>query len=135
MRPDRIVVVAPEGQLTPSVIQAVEDLLVQKFVPEAAVEAFDEGILLGLARVDLVPRHAILVGPFQDGPTGELGSIVADNTAGFAVDPDKGAEFTGNPSAGQAGIGNQAQAFPGAVVDQRQNPKLPRGAEAVRYEV
>jgi hypothetical protein len=75
VRPDRIVVVAPEGQLTPSVIQAVEDLLVQKFVPEATVEAFDEGILLGLARVDVVPRHAILVGPFQDGPTGELVSI------------------------------------------------------------
>ena len=49
---DRIVVVAPEGQLTPRIFQGVEYFLVQQLVPEAAVKAFDERILLRLARID-----------------------------------------------------------------------------------
>lgn len=69
-------------------------------------------------------RHGVLVGPFQDRPTGKLGAVVTDNAAGRAVDPDQGAELTGNPCARQAGISNQAQAFPGAIVDHRQDPKL-----------
>lgn len=35
-------------------------------------EAFDEAVLLGLARIDVVPRHRVLVGPFEDGATDEI---------------------------------------------------------------
>ena len=55
MRPDRVVIVSPERQLPAGVVQSVEDLLVQEFVAQAAIEAFDEGVLLGLARVDVMP--------------------------------------------------------------------------------
>ena len=44
MRPDGVVVVAPEGDLAAGVVQGVEDLLVQQLVAQAAVEAFDEGV-------------------------------------------------------------------------------------------
>jgi hypothetical protein len=46
MRPEVVVVVTPKGQLAAGVCQAVEDLFVQAFIPQAAVEAFDEAILL-----------------------------------------------------------------------------------------
>ncbi len=72
MRPDLVVVVSPKGQLAPCIVQAVEHLLVQEFVAQAAVEAFDEGVLLGLARVDIMPVDIVVVRPFQDRPTGEL---------------------------------------------------------------
>ena len=42
MRPDVIVVIAPEGQLLAGIGEAVEDLFVQAFVPQTAVEAFDQ---------------------------------------------------------------------------------------------
>ena len=67
--PDRVIVVAPQCQLAPRIIQAVEDLLVQQVVPEAAVEALDKGVLLRLARIDVAPWHLVFVGLFQDGPT------------------------------------------------------------------
>ena len=75
VRPDSVVVVAPEGDLSARVIQGVEDLLVQQLVAQAAVEAFDEGILLRLAGIDAVPGNVVLIGPLQDGPTGELRPI------------------------------------------------------------
>lgn len=73
MRPDGVVIVAPERQLATGVVQGIEDLLVQKLVTQAAVEALDEGVLLGLAWIDVVPGDGVLVGPPQDGSTGELG--------------------------------------------------------------
>ena len=79
MRPDGVVVVAPEGQLAAGIDQAVEELLVQAFVAQAAVETLDESVLLRLARIDVVPFDAVRVGPFQDGLAGELGSVVADD--------------------------------------------------------
>jgi len=38
MRPDVVVIVAPEGQRSAGVGQAVEDLFVEAFIAEAAVE-------------------------------------------------------------------------------------------------
>jgi hypothetical protein len=38
VRPDVIVVISPERQLSPGIFQAVEHLLVQQLVPEAAIE-------------------------------------------------------------------------------------------------
>lgn len=75
VRPDCVVVIAPEGQLAPGVVQAVEDLFVQEFISQAAVEAFDERVLLRLAGINVVPRHLLLVSPFQDRPACELGPV------------------------------------------------------------
>ena len=50
MRSDVVVIVSPESQLAASIIQGVEDLLVEQLVAQTAVEAFDEGILLRFAR-------------------------------------------------------------------------------------
>ena len=46
MRPDVVVVVAPEGQLAAGISQAVEDLFVEAFVAQAAVEGLDVAVLL-----------------------------------------------------------------------------------------
>ena len=75
MRPDVVVVVAPQGQLTAGISQAVEDLFVQAFIPQAAVEGLDVAILLRLARIDVMPLDLVVVRPLQDGLAGELGAI------------------------------------------------------------
>ena len=66
MRPDVVVVVAPQGQLSAGIGQAVEDLLVQAFVAQAAIEGLDVAVLLRLAGIDVMPFDAVLVGPLQD---------------------------------------------------------------------
>ena len=58
MRPDVVVVEPPALEQAPGVSEVLEDLLVQQLVPQPADEALDEGILLGLARRDVVPVEA-----------------------------------------------------------------------------
>lgn len=75
VRPDSVVVVAPEGDLSARVVQGVEDLLIQQFIAQAAVKRLDEGVLLRFAGIDVVPGDVVLLGPFQDRSAGELGPI------------------------------------------------------------
>jgi len=52
VRSDRIAVIAPEGQLAPCVVQAVENLLIEQLVAKAAVKRLDERVLLRFAGID-----------------------------------------------------------------------------------
>ena len=70
MRPDIVAIAAPEGQRLAGVGEAVEDFLVQAFVAQAAVEALDQTVLLGLARIDAMPGDAGITCPFEDRPAG-----------------------------------------------------------------
>jgi hypothetical protein len=51
-----VVVVDPPAFDGPGLGERGEDLLVQALVAQAAVEAFNEAILLGLARRDVIPE-------------------------------------------------------------------------------
>ena len=55
MWPDVVVVIPPEGQFLAGIRKAVEDRLPQARIAQAAVEDFDQAVLLGLARVDVDP--------------------------------------------------------------------------------
>ena len=79
MRPDVVVIVAPERQRSTGIGQAVEDFLVEAFVAQAAVEGLDVAVLLRLSGVDVVPLDAVVVGPFQDRLAGELGAPPQEN--------------------------------------------------------
>ena len=58
-----VVVMPPSRQHLAGMGEAVEHLLVQAFVAQLANEAFNELVLLGLARGDIVPGDAGLVLP------------------------------------------------------------------------
>lgn len=75
MRPDVVVVVAPDGQLAPGVGEAVEQLLIQELVAQRPIERFNERILLRLAGIDVVPLDPVFAGPPQDCLAGELGPV------------------------------------------------------------
>ena len=48
MRPDSIVVVAPEGELAPGVVQGVEDLFIQQLIAQAGGAIYVAGVLFFL---------------------------------------------------------------------------------------
>jgi hypothetical protein len=70
-----VVIITPDRQLPAGIGKAVEQFLVEEFVAQRAIEALDEPVLLGLARIDVVPLDPVLAGPFQDRPTGKFGSV------------------------------------------------------------
>ncbi len=77
--------------------QAVEQVLVQQLVPHSSVEAFDEAVLHGLARRDIVPLDLPVLLPFQDGIRGQFGPVVADHHAGVAPHLGDPVQFAANP--------------------------------------
>ena len=75
VHPISSVVVAQEGQRAAGIREVVEDLLIQAFVAQPAVEGLDVALLLRLAGVNLMPLDLVVVRPFQDGFADELGSV------------------------------------------------------------
>jgi hypothetical protein len=48
-----------------SLLDSFDDVLVKPFVLDGAVEAFDIGVLLGLAGLDIMDGNPLFLGPFQ----------------------------------------------------------------------
>jgi hypothetical protein len=57
-------------------------MFVQAFLSEAAVERFDVGVLVGLARLDKEQLNTPGVGPVQHGLTAELLAVVSSDRLG-----------------------------------------------------
>ena len=58
-----VVVSAPSGDQDTSLGQTRKPMVVKTLIPEPAVEALDERVLRGFARLDQFELHAMLVGP------------------------------------------------------------------------
>ena len=108
---------------------------IQEFVSQPPIKAFDDGILDRLTRCDVVPFHLGPIRPLQDRVTGELAAIVADNHLRLASSLDDPVQLTGKPQAGKGRIGDAAQAFPGAIVDDHRHPEPAIIGELIRHEV
>src|SRR5215475_10567751 len=52
-----------------------EQVLVEAFVAQPAVERFDEAVLARLAGRDVVPFDAMVLLPAEDGTRGQLGAV------------------------------------------------------------
>lgn len=70
-----IVVVLPFFKRSGGVVQCAEQRLIQAFFPQFAVEAFDEPVLLGLARCNIVPIDAGFLHPLEYCPACELSAV------------------------------------------------------------
>ena len=72
----RVIVFAPGDQRDAGMVQGREQGLVQEFVPQAAVEALDKGVLGRLAWPDVMPVKLAGIDELQDRVRGELGPVV-----------------------------------------------------------
>src|SRR5438034_9902729 len=74
--PSLVVVDPPFFNDLPGVNKSQEPVLVEALVPQAAVEALDEGVLDGLAGLDEAQTHAAFIGPLIERPASKLGAVV-----------------------------------------------------------
>lgn len=102
VRPDEVVVEPPAFDDGAGLGEGGEDLLIETFVTEPAVDAIDEAVLLRLARRDVLPGCAGSVGPFEDGSAGHAGAVVAD-------DGGKPAEASDERVEGARGAGRRSR--------------------------
>ena len=71
-----VVVVAPAVELLARIGQTEEDLHVQAFVAQLAVETLNVAVPDRLARPDEVQMHSVLIGPQVPCLTSELRSVI-----------------------------------------------------------
>ena len=79
----------PPGGLA-DILEAPEQVLVEHLLPERAIESFDVGVLIGLAGLDVLDSHALVLGPFGEGFAQELRAVVGSQhlrKATLALEP------------------------------------------------
>ena len=96
-RPDGVVIVFPERQDLAGVRERAEQRFVQQLIPQAAIEAFDEGILLRLAGCNVVPLDLAVLRPAQYCHAGELGAVVRNDHCRTTANGDHSIEFARDP--------------------------------------
>ena len=79
MRPGSVVALSPALDRLMRVREREEPVLVQAFVSQSPVEAFDECVLYRLAKSDEIETHAALVSPGVESFTLKLRSVVQDD--------------------------------------------------------
>mgnify|MGYP003346125094 FL=1 len=76
--------------------QAAEQMFVETFVTQAAVEGFDEAVLRRFPRRDVMPLDLALFLPAEDRMKCQLRAVVADDHARYSAGLDDAVEFTGD---------------------------------------
>ena len=99
----QVVIETPRLDLRPGTAERRERHLVERRVPEPAMEALDEAVLQRLAGRDAMPANRYARASDQDGHRGELGAVAADNGPRPARPSEERVEFPGPPEARQRG--------------------------------
>ena len=85
VRPTLVVVLPPSFDLSSSIVNRLEPVHVETFVPRRAVEAFDVGVVRGRARPTEVEAHFVVIGPKIQQMTGKFAAIVDEYPYGGAA--------------------------------------------------
>jgi hypothetical protein len=120
--PPEIIIGTPGSDDPAGCGETAEQTLVQALVAEPADEALGKGVLDRLAGSDVVPLHAPLLRPAEDG-VGQLGAVVTDDRRRPAAPGDQLVEFAGHALAGDPGVDDQPQTLPAEVVKHAQDPE------------
>lgn len=96
VRPMLVVVSAPSGDQDTSLRQARKPMVIQAFIPEATVEALDEGVLRGFAGLDQLQLNTMLAGPLVQCLAGKFWPLVGSNSLGVTTKASCLIENTGH---------------------------------------
>lgn len=91
------------------IAQCTEQRFVEALVSQFAVEVFNEAVLLGLSRRDIMSNDTGFLSPFEDRHAGELSAVVRNDCLRHAAFIDDLIQFACNTEARQRRISHQPQ--------------------------
>jgi hypothetical protein len=112
-----------------------EQVFVQALVARATIKAFDEAVLLRLARRDVIPFDPGVLASGEDGVTGQLNAVVADHHARQSATLHDSTQLANDPLARQRGVDDASQAFPAVVVNDVEHAGPPAAGQCIQHEV
>lgn len=95
-------------------------MFVEALVTELAVEAFDVAVLHGLAGVDQQVLDPVLLGPGDEGPAGELGTVIGAHGARVTAEAGRLVQQAHYIGTTDAVVDGDVHALAGEVVGDRQ---------------
>lgn len=125
MRSNSIVIQAPGFDLGLRILEIDKPVLVETFISELAVEAFDVGILYGPSRPDEVQLNAVLVSPDVKSSAGELGSVIHDDEFWQTVGRHQTIEDSGDALSWKRGVHFDGRALAPEVIDDVERAESP----------
>jgi len=135
MRSVIVIVVTPARDDLAGMAVAPEQMLVQTFIPQPAVERFNEAVLHRFTRGDVVSLDAARLLPLKNGVRRQLGAVVRDHHAEITPDAGDPVEFPRNTDARDRVVRHRRQALPVEVVDHAKDPEPPAIVQGARDEV
>ena len=135
MRSVIVIVVTPARDDLAGMAVAAEEVLVEAFVAQPAVERLDEAVLHRFARRNVVPVDAARLPPLKNGVRGQLGAVVRDHHAGITPDASDPVEFPRNTDARDRVFRHRRQALPAEVVYHAKDLGPPAIDEGARDDV
>lgn len=117
------------------VFETDEEMLVEQLVAHRTVEALDVAVLVGLAGLDVLDRHAGRFGPLREGVAQKLGTIVGSQhlrQPAFLAQPF---EDTDQSLRRDRGVDLHLQQFAIEIVDDVEEPETTAADQRVAHEV
>src|SRR5574343_1130021 len=111
-----VVVLTPDGDDLAGLSQGFEPVLVEAFIPELAVEAFDVSVLRGLAWLDQDVLNASRLHPCHEGPACELWAVVGSDGLWVAPESCGLIQDAGDVCARHGQVRSDVDAFMGEVI-------------------
>src|ERR1051325_1312240 len=126
----------PRGDDAARVLETDEPVLVEAFVAEPSIEAFDKAVLHRFSRLDELEFHAVLLSPLIESVADELRTVVADDAARIGVtNRSLPVEKTSDSMATDRGVDRYDQRFSAVIVDDIEHAQLSSISQRVGYEV
>ena len=135
MRPDVVVMPAPDFDHDASLLATAEPFERQAFVTEFAVEALVVAVLPGFARIDQCGVYLRVAEPFEDRVADELRAVVRAEEPRRAVLGDQTREYLDHAGGANRAGHVDRQALAGELVNDGQALDLLAARAGIEYEV
>ena len=118
----------------PNLVERVEEVGVQDLLAKRPVEALDEGVLIGLARLNVAQSNPLRRAPVHKRLGGELGPVVDPYPSGSTVEPNEIVDHTDHPCTGNRRPDFDRQRFAVAFIDDVEDAKAPAVVQGIGHE-
>jgi hypothetical protein len=135
MRPQVVVLMTPVIDEQTGFLEGAEPVLVKAVIAEGAVEGLDEGVLDGLAGLDVVEVNLAPLSPEVKRLARELRAVVTGDGTRGSHRVTECIEQIGHNGSPDGGIHMESQTLAGAVVHQSQATEAPPSGKLVMDEV
>src|SRR5215813_10482507 len=116
-------------------IEGLEEMRVEDLLTIGAIEALDEGILIGLAGLNVAQADPLSRTPLDEGLGDELRAVVDTHPGRAAIKSHELVQHPNDPGAGDGGADLDRKRLSVALVEDREGPEGTAVIERISHEI